>query len=166
MRRPLRLCIELVSALLGTALLVVVVLTLTGSVAWVVTTGNSMEPDFSEGDVAVVRPASDYAVGDVIAYHNPDLGQIVMHRVVEESGGRLVTQGDNNGWVDSHHPAPEEVMGSLSLHLPGLGRVLELLFQPGVAAAVVFIGTLLALGAGTAPRPRPEQPAATPQRAG
>lgn len=166
MRRSLRIVIELVSALLGTALLVVVVLTLTGSMAWVVTTGNSMEPAFSAGDVAVVRPAGDYAVGDVIAYHNPDLGQIVMHRVVEQADGRLVTQGDNNDWVDSHHPAPEEVMGSLSMHLPGLGRILELLFQPAVAAAVVFIGTILALGANSARRPRSEQPATTPQGAG
>jgi signal peptidase I len=165
MRRHLRLFIELVSAVLGTALLAVVVLTLTGSVAWVVTTGSSMEPTFSDGDVAVVRPAGDYAVGDVVAYHNPDLGQIVMHRVIEEVDGRLVTQGDNNGWVDSHRPTSEEVVGSLSMHLPGLGRVLELLFQPAVAAALTFVGTILVLGRGTARRPS-ERPIATPQQAG
>lgn len=146
MHRHLRLCLELVSAVLGTALLVVVVLTVTGSMAWVVTTGTSMEPGFSAGDVAVVRPADDYAVGDVVAYHNPDLHQLVLHRVIDEVDGRLVTQGDNNDWVDSHRPVPEEVVGTLAFHLPGLGRVLEWLFQPAVAAVVAFLGTVLVLG--------------------
>lgn len=155
MRTSLRLGIELVSAALGVGLLVVVVLTLTGSMAWVVTTGTSMEPELTAGDVAVVRPAGDHAVGDVIAYRNPDLGQIVLHRVIDEVDGRLVTQGDNNDWVDSHRPAPEGVLGSLTMHIPGLGVVLAWLFQPAVAAAVAFVGTVLLLSRGTRPHPSP-----------
>lgn len=155
MRPSLRLGIELVSAALGTGLLVVVVLTLTGSMAWVVTTGTSMEPGISAGDVAVVRPADDYAVGDVIAYRNPDLGQVVLHRIVDEVDGRFITQGDNNDWADSHRPAPGEVLGVLALHLPVLGRALAWLFEPAVAAAMAFIGTVLVFGRGTRHRPLP-----------
>lgn len=153
MPRPLHLTIELVSAVLGVALLAIVLLTLTGSMAWVVTTGVSMEPGIEAGDVAVVRPAGDYRVGDVIAYRNPDLGQVVLHRIVDRVDGRLVTQGDNNGWIDSHHPTEDQVLGRLSAHLPMLGRVLELLFRPAVAAGVVFIGTVLFLGAAARPAP-------------
>lgn len=156
MRSPVRVGIELVSAGLGLGLLVVVALTLTGSMAWVVTTGVSMEPEFSDGDVAVVRPADTYELGDVIAYRNPDLGQVVLHRVIDRADGRLVTRGDNNEWVDSYRPAPEDVMGSLRLHLPAVGGVLELLFRPPVAAGMVFLGTVLVLGAGGRQR-RPEE---------
>lgn len=155
MRSLPRLAVELVSAVIGIGLLAVVVLTLTGSMAWVVTTGTSMEPVFRGGDVAVVRPAASYGPGDVIAYHNPDLGGVVvLHRIIEVAAdGSFVTQGDNNDWVDSHQPSHDEVLGRLSLHLPALGRVLELLFQPIVAAAVVFVGTILVLSRGGRPAP-------------
>ena len=152
MRAPVRIGIELVSAVLGLGLLVVVVLTLTGSMAWVVTTGVSMEPEFSDGDVAVVRPADSYEVGDVIAYRNQDLGRIVLHRIIDRVDGRLVTRGDNNDWVDSYRPTTQDVLGSLRLHLPLLGRLLELLFRPAVAAGVVFLGTVLVLGTGARQR--------------
>lgn len=144
-----RVLIESVSAALGLALLGIVALTLTGSVAWVITTGDSMEPGFRSGDVAVVRPAADYAVGDVIAYHNGDLQQIVLHRVIDEVDGLLVTQGDNNEWVDSYRPRPDEVLGTLRLHMPGLGRVLRMLFEPAFTAALVFAGTVLLLSRGS-----------------
>ncbi len=157
MARPLRLVVELVSALLGLGLLAAVVLTLTGSMAWAVTTGVSMQPTFDGGDVAVVRPAPRYEIGDVVAARNPDLnGRIVLHRVVDRVDGRLVTKGDNNDWVDSHRPRTEDVIGAVWLHLPGLGRVLSLLFRPEVAAATVFLGTVLVLGAGTRPGAVPE----------
>lgn len=147
MRRSLRLVVELVSALLGLGLLAVVTLTLTGSMAWAVIAGVSMQPTFAAGDVAVVRPAADYQVGDVVAARNPDLnGKIVLHRVVDRIDGRLVTRGDNNDWVDSHRPRSEDVIGTVWLHLPGLGRVLALLFRPEVTAAIVFLGTVLVLG--------------------
>lgn len=150
MRRSLRLVIELVSALLGLGLLVVVTLTLTGSMAWAVIAGVSMQPTFTAGDVAVVRPAADYRVGDVVAARNPDLnGKIVLHRVVDRIDGRLVTRGDNNDWVDSHRPRSEDVIGTVWLHLPGLGRVLALLFRPEVAAGIVFLGTVLVFGTDT-----------------
>lgn len=152
----LRTGIELVSAVLGIALMVIVVMTLTGSMAWVVTTGASMEPQFEAGDVAVVRPGGSYGEGDVIAYRNPDLGRVVLHRVIDKVDGRLVTQGDNNAWVDSHRPTDDEVLGALWLQLPAIGGVLALLFRPGVAAAVVFLGTVLVLATSTRTRPLPE----------
>lgn len=158
MNRRLHLAVELVSAVLGIALLAIVALTLTGSMAWVVTTGSSMQPTFEAGDVAVVRPATAYAVGDVIAYRNDDLSRIVLHRVVEVRGDTLVTQGDANEWTDSHHPRHDQVLGRLWLHLPILGHVLDLLFRPAVAAGVVFIGTVLVLAAPARQRSAPTQP--------
>ena len=44
-----------------------------GSTTYVATHGISMEPRFHTGDLALVRPASAYRVGDVVAYALPTL---------------------------------------------------------------------------------------------
>ena len=41
-----------------------------------------MEPGFQTGDLAILRPAGSYAVGDVVAYRSESLDTIVMHRIV------------------------------------------------------------------------------------
>ena len=38
------------------------------------------------GDLAVLRPADDYEVGDVVAYRSDGLDTTVMHRIVERDG--------------------------------------------------------------------------------
>ena len=39
-----------------------------------------MEPGFHAGDLAILRTADRYAVGDVVAYRSPILNTVVMHR--------------------------------------------------------------------------------------
>ena len=117
-----------------------------GAVALVITTGSSMDPTYASGDLVLVRSVDRYEVGDVVAYHNHDLGQVVLHRIVQIDDGELVTKGDDNTWVDSYRPTPAEVRGRQWLHVPGLGRHLQLLFDPTVVAAVVGAATLVALG--------------------
>ena len=41
-----------------------------GGTTYVATHGNSMEPGFHTGDLAILRPADRYAVGDVVAYRS------------------------------------------------------------------------------------------------
>ena len=52
-----------------------------GSTGYVVLYGTSMEPRYSAGDLVLTRPAADVGVGDVVAYHHPELGRTVLHRV-------------------------------------------------------------------------------------
>ena len=53
-----------------------------GSTSYVVTDGVSMEPRFHAGDLALVRSGGDYRVGQIVAYHNRQLGTVVLHRIV------------------------------------------------------------------------------------
>ena len=54
---------------------------------------NSMNPQFSVGDVLFVKPQSEYALGDVVSYnHN---GLIITHRIVEISDNNYICVGDN-----------------------------------------------------------------------
>src|SRR5665213_221460 len=95
-----------------------------GDSIYVVTAGISMEPRFHAGDVAILRPASSYEVGEIVGYKSPRIG-IVMHRIIGEKKGHFLMKGDNNNFVDEYHPAPSDVVGKLWLHVPKVGRIIS-----------------------------------------
>ena len=95
-----------------------------GQVSYVIVVGNSMEPGFHRGDLALVRQAADYTAGDIVAYRYPGLG-IVFHRILEEApDGRFTMKGDHNTWTDGFRPTEADVIGRLWIHVPGAGQVL------------------------------------------
>ena len=93
-----------------------------GDATYVVTSGISMEPHFHTGDLAILRPAGSYHVGEIVGYISPRIG-IVLHRIIGVVGGRFLMKGDNNDFVDSFHPLPSDVVGRLWLHVPKLGHL-------------------------------------------
>jgi signal peptidase I len=120
-----------------------------GGTTYVSTTGVSMEPMFHAGDLALVRPQSDYGSGDVIAYRSQVLGVVVLHRIVVEHSGRYTTRGDNNSWDDPDHPGKDDVMGRLSLRVPRGGVVLHWVRQPVPLAVLglAMVGPAVGFGA-------------------
>ena len=131
-----------------------------GSTTYVSTFGTSMEPGFTAGDLAILRPASGYAVGDVVAYRSASLDTTVMHRIVDgDAVTGFVLQGDNNTWLDEDRPRPSDVLGRLWLRVPQGGRALETLRSPAVLA-LVGIAAVTLLGA-TARTPRRRRRATT-----
>jgi signal peptidase I len=114
-----------------------------GRSAYVVVTGNSMEPLLQYGDLAVLSRTHDYQVGDVVVYSAPRLGSVI-HRIVARDGDRFIMQGDNNGWIDSHQPTEEEIMGELWFRIPKAGRVVHGFQTPlGAALLAGVVGILL-----------------------
>ncbi len=111
-----------------------------GSSTYVVTRGISMEPRFHTGDLAIVRSQSSYHVGEIVAYQNNMLHTIVLHRIVGRDGARYIFKGDNNSFLDPERPVASQLVGSLWLHLPGVGGTLQSLRSP------LLIGLLLAAG--------------------
>jgi signal peptidase I len=95
-----------------------------GDSIYVVTSGISMEPRFHTGDLAILRPASPYKVGEIVGYKSPHIG-IVMHRIIGEKGGDFLMKGDNNNFVDEYHPAPSDVVGRLWVHVPKVGHLIN-----------------------------------------
>jgi signal peptidase I len=124
-----------------------------GGTTYVTTHGVSMEPGFSTGDLAVLRPADSYATGDVVAYRSPTLDTIVMHRIVSGDARGFVTQGDNNDWLDEDHPGQDDILGSLFFSVPQGGKALAALKSPAVIA-LVGVAALLVLGSTRIPRGR------------
>ncbi len=119
-----------------------------GQATYVVTNGVSMEPHLYAGDLAVVRPADAYQVGDSAAYHSPMLDTVVLHRIVAVEGDRYVFQGDNNSWLDPEKPTIDDLVGKELLHIPRGGIWLKQLTSPPALAAYAFF--LLAGGTAVA----------------
>ena len=131
------------AALLGW--LLVAPVQLGGGAAYLTTHGNSMEPRFHVGDLAVVRPSAHYGVGDVVAYSSDALDTVVMHRIVAVEGNRYVFRGDNNSWLDPDKPTAGQLVGKLAVRVPQGGVWLDRLTSPPALAAASF---LLVLGGG------------------
>lgn len=120
-----------------------------GHTDYVITHGISMEPRFHTGDLAVVRAAEQYRVGDVVAYRSQSLHTTVMHRIVAIEAGRYLFKGDNNSFIDPEHPNADQLIGTLAVRIPQGGTWLHRLTSPaGLAIATL----LLLLGTGTRAR--------------
>ncbi|MFP5299263.1 MAG: signal peptidase I [Actinomycetota bacterium] len=107
-----------------------------GSAAYVITYGNSMEPEYQEGDLVVLRRAASYEKGDIVGYQSASLDRTILHRIHSFEDGALVTKGDNNGWLDTDRPKSADVIGKAWLHIPALGKWLAKTRSPVVAAGL------------------------------
>jgi signal peptidase I len=84
--------------------------------------GGSMEPTFGQGDAIVLLPPPEEMVeGLIVTLLVED--QLVTHRVVRVSNGKIITQGDANdhpdGWDDPR------VVGRHLFTIPLLGHLLD-----------------------------------------
>ena len=119
-----------------------------GGTSYAIIVGSSMEPGLHRGDLAIIRERSTYRVGDAVLYESRDLGTKVLHRIVRVEGDRFVLQGDNNDFIDPEKPTEAQIVGSLWVRAPAVGRVTEWLREPLHGALLVALVTLIALGGG------------------
>jgi signal peptidase I len=146
-------------ALLLTAAWLFLPTALGGATTYVTTHGISMQPRFSSGDMAVLRPAETYTVGDIVAFHSVELNTTVMHRIIAREGDRFVTQGDNNSWIDPDRPSAGEVLGRLWFRIPEGGDVVAVFRTPALLALAALAGaTLLWRLRAARGRPRRDEP--------
>ena len=117
-----------------------------GQTSYISTYGDSMEPQFRTGDLALVRPSESYQIGDVVAYKSDLLQTEVMHRIVDIQDGRFTFKGDNNSWIDPEQPRQDQLIGTLALRIPQGGSWIDRLTSPPMLALITF--TLLASGGG------------------
>ncbi len=77
------------------------------------TFGNSMWPLVSKNDKIFIinRPFKDLKKGDIILfYHNC----FILHRIIENLNGKLITKGDNNRYKDNFLINKEDYIGLLN----------------------------------------------------
>ena len=117
-----------------------------GSTSYVITGGISMEPHFHTGDLAIVRPAGHYHVGEVVAYRSTLLHVVVLHRIIAIDGGRYEFKGDNNDFIDPTRPTRAQLIGALWIHLPHGGAIFRWLHSPVTGAVLCTFVALLLVG--------------------
>ncbi|PKN91440.1 MAG: signal peptidase I [Chloroflexi bacterium HGW-Chloroflexi-6] len=134
MKNPLRLPALLVDLLLLAGLAAIWIAfapsKIGGQVAYILVNGISMEPGFHTGDLALIRQAPHYQVGDIVTYRDAEMGAYVIHRVIEILPNGYVLQGDNNSWIDAYQPTDSEIIGKLWIHVPNLGKAFQWLRAP------------------------------------
>lgn len=191
MRNNVRGAFERTNKAAGAALVVLVCLfwaqylrpqSLGGHAAYVLVSGQSMEPRYHTGDLVLVEKHADYHPGEVIAYRVPKgdamAGAQVIHRIVGgDAEHGFVVRGDNRTAPDVWRPRDADIVGVKTLRLPGAIVVLQYLRSPvflGIlAAAFVFVNVLSGGGAGdgaegeagTAPRVARDEDAVVLERA-
>ncbi len=77
---------------------------------------DSMEPTLQKGDLVFIKKRPRSAVeyrGKIIVFLDRLQNKFIVHRVVGESDGFLITQGDNNNLIDFYHPSPQDILGEV-----------------------------------------------------
>jgi signal peptidase I len=121
-----------------------------GPIDYVIVRGSSMLPTLETGDLVIVRQRTEYAVGDVVAYHVPrgEVGEglLVIHRITGRApDGRWILQGDNNDAIDPWMPSTADMAGGIWVHLPKVGHVLAEVHQPVVLGAIAAALVVMAM---------------------
>lgn len=117
-----------------------------GSSSVIIVHGVSMQPTLDNGDVVVLRSASTYHVGDIVAYRvpagNAGAGNLIIHRIVDVSPRGFVMRGDHRATNDAWFPSGHDIVGRVVLHVPLLGEGLWTLL-PWLFGAVLGLGLIL-----------------------
>jgi signal peptidase I len=139
--------------LLGAAWLLFAPTRIGGSTDYVTTHGDSMAPRFHTGDLALIRRAEHYRIGDVVAYRDTLLHAVVLHRIIARDGDRYVFKGDHNDFVDPTRPGHADLIGRLWQRVPRGGVLLAWLRVPTIAATLSGGAALFLLSSGRRRRP-------------
>lgn len=127
------------------------ILPIPGNFQVLVVQSGSMEPAVRTGALVVVKPTSEYRIGEVITF-----GPVTKtkpptsHRIVdmEVAAGQIsyVTKGDANEDADPKPVAEQDVLGKVLVSAPYLGYVLDLARQPGGFLLIIGIPALVIVG--------------------
>ena len=138
-RRRHRLAAALSQAALVLVALVVAGLPMATDYQWRTVVSGSMRPTIDPGDVILVEPfTKPVEIGDLVVFRDPidGVGDVV-HRVVDKTGGRLLTQGDANDRTDPWELDEDSILGLVALKVPKAGFLVEAAAsKPGI---VVFL---------------------------
>jgi signal peptidase I len=130
-------------------LLVTSLIPVPGNIQVKIVQSGSMEPAIKTGAMVVIRPSSEYRVGDVIMFGEDTKTKVpTTHRIVSDEVRSGVfyytTKGDANEDPDPQQVAQSEVIGKVLFSISYLGYVLDFAKKPlgfalliGVPAVIV-----------------------------
>lgn len=95
----------------------------------------SMEPEFSEGDLIVVKETGAFKENDIVVFQ--DGNSLVVHRIIDLDGETVTTKGDANNTADEPIHV-SSVKGKVLFWIPFAGNIVEFLKTPvGIICIIV-----------------------------
>jgi signal peptidase len=129
-------------------LLIVSTFPIAGNFKVLTVISGSMEPAIGTGSVVVVKPESDYKIGDVITFgpysktKAPTTHRIHDIKVVE---GQVVyiTKGDANNAPDPREIQKKDVVGKVLFSVPLVGYIVYFAKQPLGLALIIIVPAVI-----------------------
>ena len=130
-------------------LLVTSLIPVPGNLEVKIVQSGSMEPSIKTGALVILKPSTEYHIGDVIMFGEDTKTKVpTTHRIVADEVRSGVfyytTKGDANEDPDPQQVAQSEVIGKVLFSIPYLGYVLDFAKKPlgfalliGIPAAIV-----------------------------
>jgi len=125
-------------------LLIVSILPITGNYKIMTVISGSMAPEIKMGSVVVVKPVSDYKIGDVITFgpYNKTKAPTT-HRIydikVVDSESVYITKGDVNNAPDSREIKKSDIVGKVLFSVPFMGYAVEFAKKPLGFALIIIV---------------------------
>lgn len=122
-----------------------------GNIQIKIVQSGSMEPAIKTGAIAILKPANEYRVGDVVTFGEDTKTKVpTTHRIVADrvaSGEFLyTTKGDANEDPDPKEIKKKDIIGKVLFSVPYLGFLLDFARKPlgfalliGLPAGIVII---------------------------
>lgn len=116
-------------------LLIISVVPITGNYKIMTVLSGSMEPEIKGGSIIIVKPYSDYKIGDVITFGPRNETQTpTTHRIydIKVVGGSpvYITKGDANNAPDQKEVNKSDVLGKVLFSVPFMGYVVDFVKKP------------------------------------
>ena len=118
-----------------------------GNFQVLVVQSGSMEPDIPTGSVVIIKPTTEYGIGDVITFGPVSrVKPPTTHRIVEAQGETYKTKGDANNNIDPQAVEKRHVLGKVLFDVPYLGYILDFARQPLGFALIIGVPAVLIIG--------------------
>ena len=107
-----------------------------------------MEPSIKTGSIVVIKPSSNYTVGDVVTFGKDTKTDIpTTHRIVSSRAQDGVilftTKGDTNEDKDTNEIRQSDVNGRVLFDVPYFGYIIDLARKPLGFIVLIIIPTLI-----------------------
>lgn len=128
--------------------LIVSVFPISGNFKTLVVLSGSMEPAIHTGSVVVVKPVSDYKIGDVITFGpmsktKPPTTHRIYDMKVNDGTPIYITKGDANNAPDGREIQKRDIIGKVLFSLPYLGYAVDAARKPIGFAFIIIIPALI-----------------------
>ena len=132
-------------------LLIVSIFPITGNYKIMTVISGSMEPAIRMGSVAVVKPAPDYKIGDIITFgpysktKAPTSHRVYDIKIVNDNPV-YTTKGDANDTPDQREVRKSDIMGKVLFSVPYLGFAVDFAQKPAGFALIIIIPAAVIIG--------------------